>query len=992
MNIIDRFNENLQKYKSIPFWSWNDKLQPEELRAQIREMKDVGMGGFFMHARGGLKTPYMEDEWFDCVEACIDEAKKLDMNAWCYDENGWPSGFAGMKLLKDRENLEHYITYKSKDCFDESALEVYVVTDNQLIRVFESSEQSDCYHCVYDHVNSSVVDVLNPSIVRKFIEETHEKYYEKFSTEFGNVMMGFFTDEPQYFRWDTAYTPMLVTAFKEEYGEDVLDGLASLFIEHEGAYEFRFKYWRLMNKLFINSFIKQIYDWCEEHNCKITGHAVEESALFAQMWCCAGIMPFYEYEHIPGMDWLGREIQSELAPRQVSSVAQQLGKKQVLTETFACTGWDATPKELKRIAEWQYVNGINLMCQHLFPYSIRGQRKRDYPLHFSKHNPWYDELKYFNDYFTRLGYLLTESTEVVKVGIIHPMHSAYLTFNRQKDKESVQVLEDSFIELIESFGAYNIGHHYIDESLLERHGSVRENQLIMGQCAYDYIVIPKLQSLDHTTVALLKQYLEQGGKLYLVDEQPSYIDGKKANLDFLVSNVTWEELINTDIVLRETNTAVRSTYRKSDFGTFLFAVNLSEKEAYTVHYEVKAKGMKQLNLETVRFEGVYFEAGDCGIVVPLTLDPGQSVLLYVDDLASPMPKEKGNTILQQLDTNFNVVSEVRNQLTIDYVSLSYDNITYDESMPIMAVSYRLLSERQNRTIYLKYEFEVKELSNLLIIEAEDQHYKNVWLNGQEIALSQKGILDKSFICCDIVSLVKVGKNEVVFEIEYYQDPMVYHLHLDEGDDTESLMNCLSYDTDIECIYLHGNFGVEALDGYEICMREKGEVVDVKEEANREECHLSILTTGRFTLVKQKKHVDISRLVQEGFLFFAGELLLEKHFEVKELETYAKLTLEGRFAFAEIILNGKKVKNLLFDKEANLSDYLIQGENILRIRLKNGNRNLLGPFHCANAYEPLGVGPETFHMYGTWDGSKSPMYRDSYSFVFFGVNYIKITIY
>ncbi|HCL04124.1 MAG TPA: hypothetical protein DHW61_17230, partial [Lachnoclostridium phytofermentans] len=90
MNIIDRFNENLQKYKSIPFWSWNDKLQPEELRAQIREMKDVGMGGFFMHARGGLKTPYMEDEWFDCVEACIDEAKKLDMNAWCYDENGWP--------------------------------------------------------------------------------------------------------------------------------------------------------------------------------------------------------------------------------------------------------------------------------------------------------------------------------------------------------------------------------------------------------------------------------------------------------------------------------------------------------------------------------------------------------------------------------------------------------------------------------------------------------------------------------------------------------------------------------------------------------------------------------------------------------------------------------------------------------------------------------------------------------------------------------------
>ena len=43
-------------------------------------------------------------------------------------------------------------------------------------------------------------------------------------------------------------------------------------------------------------------------------------------------MPFYEYESIPGVDWLGRKIGTELAPRQVSSAAQQLGKKQVLTE------------------------------------------------------------------------------------------------------------------------------------------------------------------------------------------------------------------------------------------------------------------------------------------------------------------------------------------------------------------------------------------------------------------------------------------------------------------------------------------------------------------------------------------------------------------------------------------------------------------------------------------------------------------------------------
>ena len=44
-------------------------------------MNSAGMGGFFMHARGGLQTEYMGDEWFENVEASADEAGALDMFA-----------------------------------------------------------------------------------------------------------------------------------------------------------------------------------------------------------------------------------------------------------------------------------------------------------------------------------------------------------------------------------------------------------------------------------------------------------------------------------------------------------------------------------------------------------------------------------------------------------------------------------------------------------------------------------------------------------------------------------------------------------------------------------------------------------------------------------------------------------------------------------------------------------------------------------------------
>ena len=74
------------KYCTHPVWSWNDKLEPEELRRQMWDMKQAGIGGFFMHARSGLLTEYLSDEWFDCIHTCVEEAKKAGLEAWCYDE------------------------------------------------------------------------------------------------------------------------------------------------------------------------------------------------------------------------------------------------------------------------------------------------------------------------------------------------------------------------------------------------------------------------------------------------------------------------------------------------------------------------------------------------------------------------------------------------------------------------------------------------------------------------------------------------------------------------------------------------------------------------------------------------------------------------------------------------------------------------------------------------------------------------------------------
>ena len=84
--------------------------------------------------------------------------------------------------------------------------------------------------------------------------------------------MGFFTDEPQYFRYQTAYSPVMLKAYRERYGEDLLKELGALFMDCDESDRLRYRYWKLMNELYTESFAGQIFRWCEKHNCMMTGH------------------------------------------------------------------------------------------------------------------------------------------------------------------------------------------------------------------------------------------------------------------------------------------------------------------------------------------------------------------------------------------------------------------------------------------------------------------------------------------------------------------------------------------------------------------------------------------------------------------------------------------------------------------------------------------------------------------------------------------------
>ena len=104
----NEFNNPGPKWRGKPFWSWNGKLEEKELIRQIHVLKNMGMGGFFMHSRTGLATEYLGDEWFQFINSCADEGEKLQLESWLYDEDRWPSGLAGGLVTRDKKYRERY--------------------------------------------------------------------------------------------------------------------------------------------------------------------------------------------------------------------------------------------------------------------------------------------------------------------------------------------------------------------------------------------------------------------------------------------------------------------------------------------------------------------------------------------------------------------------------------------------------------------------------------------------------------------------------------------------------------------------------------------------------------------------------------------------------------------------------------------------------------------------------------------------------------------
>lgn len=568
---LELFQNPTAEYRCTPFWAWNCDLKKEELFKEIDTMQEMGMGGFHMHTRVGMSTTYLSDDYMAFIRACMEKAKEKNMLAWLYDEDKWPSGFAGGYVTQKKENRQKYILFtatpyekaagsgfegdasaKAKRTNNGTLLAVYdVILDEEgylsSYRVMQPGEaaKGTAWYCYLETSAESpwfnyqtYVDVLSKSAIDDFIAITHERYKEVVGEEFGKTVPAIFTDEPQVttktplqHAKDTTiditlpFTSNFEETYRAAYGESFLEKFPEVVWNlKNGVSVTRYRYHDHVAERFVKSFCDNVGNWCEKNGIALTGHVMNEPMLGSQTASVGEAMRTYRKFTIPGVDMLCDEHEFTTV-KQAASAAHQYGREGVLSELYGVTNWDYDFRGHKLQGDWQAALGVSVRVPHLYWVSMKGEAKRDYPASIGHQSAWYKEYSYIENHFARVNTLMTRGKADIKIGVIHPVESLWLHAGPNDQSSFMKNrLEDSFKNTTEWLLSAGLDFDYICESTLPNQYRESSNGFTVGEMTYDVVLVPDCLTLRSTTLQRLQQFAENGGEVVFAGSYPQYID------------------------------------------------------------------------------------------------------------------------------------------------------------------------------------------------------------------------------------------------------------------------------------------------------------------------------------------------------------------------------------------------------------------------------------------------------------------------------------
>ena len=970
---MDELRRNFQdppaEFRTAPLWVWNDEMDPDRMREQLRQFKEQGMGGVFIHPRPGLITEYLGREWFDLWKVALEESKRLGLLSNIYDENSYPSGFAGghvPAIAPDTagQYVQAQIVDRVSGADGPATLAVFLLVRDASGRIVEavrsdasSRAEAPNQFAVFALRHSSgspwtgqfpYVDLTNPETARQFLATTYEPYRKHFGGEFGKAIKWAFDDEPllatagayEQGEMSLPISYYILAEFEKRNGYDLRSVLPALFWDVGEWGKARFDYWQTLHDLWKENYFQPIFEWCDRNNLQFTGHFMEHEWPYP--WISPDDASLAAYMHMPGIDMLvGVDLRTKGADphmlftiRQLASVSHQLGRR-AFSETYGVAGWDSTLEHYKRMGDWLLVNGIDFIDQHLAFTTIRGARKRDHPQSFSDISAWWPYYRLHADHTARLSYLLAQTEPRNRVLVLEPTTSGFLWARRGGETQELARLRESYDQLNQFLADHQIDFDLGDEYLIEWLGSAAGGRLGIGKATYDLVVWPEnMINLRRQTLPVLQAYLEGGGAILALGEPAAFVDGRASDAAKRLQErfaSRWQSVAGLPALLEAIRRRLpprvvfdqalpvgvgHQMLRTRDGGTFHLFTNAGLKPV-SVRAKVEGAALEEWMTTTGEAIPVPFRAtGPQHVEFDLDLLPAGARLLSVSRELAKAPVAARSQKPRKLPLGeWKITRASENVLALDYCDLRLAGKSY-ENINTWAANWKIWQahgfERPAWDNAIQFRRRILELPPF----GPDSGFEATF----RFVVADAAVLKGAQLAIESPELYKVTVNGGPMEFSRgarWLDPHLKSLPVEPllkiGENTVRLIG-MPFDVhmELENIYIRGDFTVQP--------EERG-----------------------FSL-RAPRTLETGSWAKLGLPFYYDSMLYEAPVEVPKGTRVLRISLpDWQGSVAQVLLDGRPVATLGWQPYA-CETTVTPGTHTVGVRVVSTPRNLFGPFH------------------------------------------------
>jgi hypothetical protein len=552
------------------WWWFGPAVTKPELEREMRMMKAGGIGGFEVQpvyplaledsASGIRNLPFLSDEFIEVLRFTAEKARELGLRMDLTLGSGWP--FGGPQVpIRDAAGKLRCVRVKVAPNSPriavpdlgagEEFLAVYLAhTNGQAIFADSVREITD----IRDGVVRLPEGLDRPAEVLFFIssftgmqvkraavgaEGFVLNHYDRLAVEHylknvGDRLMQAFGDNPPYSVfcdslevYESDWTGDLLEQFRNRRGYDLKPYLPALVADiGPNTAAIRHDWGKTLTELFNERFAIPVREWAQAHHTlfRMQGYGIPPASVSSN-----SLADLPEGE---GPQW-----KILRASRWASSASHLYGRPVTSSETWTWLHspiFRATPLDVKAEADLHFLQGINQLVGHGWPYTPEGIAYPGWRFYaagaFNEKNPWWIVMPDLELYLQRISFLMRQGRPANDIALYLPNSDAWARFSAGRVNMIDTLRELVGPDIVARVLEAGYDFDFFDDDALKRDalkqiGRVENGRLALGENKYKIVILPAVERIPLETLRRLEEFARAGGILIATRRIPDSAAG-----------------------------------------------------------------------------------------------------------------------------------------------------------------------------------------------------------------------------------------------------------------------------------------------------------------------------------------------------------------------------------------------------------------------------------------------------------------------------------